>query len=132
MDYLADLNTYFDTVIIDYNNPRAFVAKTRRNSDPENPSYNEAMTGLHAREYKIATHKEISQLIKQYTWYMITQNTLQEIPDGKYHMLPVTWDFNLKRLPNESPLKSKARYCALGKKQTEGVDYFETYIPVFS
>ena len=45
-------------------------------------------------------------------------------------MLPGTWAFKLKRLPDGSPLKYKTRYCVRGDKQIIGVDYFETYAPV--
>ena len=36
----------------------------------------------------------------------------------------------MKRSPDGSPLKFKARYCVRGDLQREGVDYFETYAPV--
>ena len=42
-------------------------------------------------------------------------------------MLKGIWALKLKRLPNETPSKYKARYCVRGDLQTEGVDYFETY-----
>ena len=66
------------------------------------------MTGTHAREYNIAMHKEISHLIKQSTWCMIPRNNLQKLPNVKSSVLPGTWDFNLKRLPDGFLLKFKA------------------------
>ena len=36
----------------------------------------------------------------------------------------------MKRLPDGSPLKYKARYCVRGDVQKEGMHYFETYAPV--
>ena len=74
--------------------------------------------------------KDIDHIIKQSTWCIITHNTLQKLPNGKYPMLHVTSDFNLKRLPNGSPLKFKSLYFVRGVKKSEGVDYFETYAPV--
>ena len=41
-----------------------------------------------------------------------------------------TWVFKLKRFPDGTPHKFKARYCVRGDLQTEGVDYFDTYAPV--
>jgi hypothetical protein len=46
------------------------------------------------------------------------------------HVLKGTWVFKLKRLPDGTPLKFKARFCARGDLQKEGIDYFETYAPV--
>ena len=63
---------------------------------------------------------------------MIHQNNIQKLPNSKYRMLPGTWDFKIKWLPDGSPLKFKALYCVRGDKKSEGVDYFETYAPVFS
>jgi hypothetical protein len=44
--------------------------------------------------------------------------------------LKSTWVFKLKRLPDGTPLKFKARSCVRGDLQREGVDFFETYAPV--
>jgi hypothetical protein len=41
-----------------------------------------------------------------------------------------TWAFKIKRYPDGSLRKLKARFCARGYEQTEGVDYFETFAPV--
>jgi hypothetical protein len=41
-----------------------------------------------------------------------------------------TWAFKLKRFPDGTPHKFKARYCVRGDLQTEGVYYFDTYAPV--
>ncbi len=41
-----------------------------------------------------------------------------------------TWVFKLKRLPDGTPSRFKARFCARGDLQKEGVDFFDTYAPV--
>ena len=41
-----------------------------------------------------------------------------------------TWAFKCKRYPDGLIKKFKARFCARGDQQTEGVYYFETYAPV--
>ena len=46
------------------------------------------------------------------------------------NILPSTWAFKAKRFPDGLIKKFKARFCARGDKQIEGVDYFETYAPV--
>ena len=40
------------------------------------------------------------------------------------------WAFKVKHLPDGSVRKLKARFCARGYKQTEGVNYHEMYAPV--
>ncbi len=46
------------------------------------------------------------------------------------NVLPSTWVFKIKRYPDGSVKKFKARFCARGDKQLEGIDYFETWAPV--
>ena len=40
------------------------------------------------------------------------------------------WAFKLKRYPDGVVKKFKARFCARGDQQLEGVDFFQTYAPV--
>jgi hypothetical protein len=40
------------------------------------------------------------------------------------------WAFKLKHFPDGMVKKFKARFCARGDQQLEGVDFFETYDPV--
>jgi hypothetical protein len=44
--------------------------------------------------------------------------------------LPSTWAFKIKRYPDGRVKKFKARFCARGDRQQEGIDYFETWAPV--
>ena len=48
------------------------------------------------------------------------------------HVLPSTWAFRCKRFPDGTIKKLKARFCARGDRQLEGVDFFDTYAPVAS
>ena len=74
---------------------------------------------------------EIKQLISQNTWTPVDRASIPTTSDGKPRpVLKGTWAFKLKRLPDGSPLKFKARYCVRGDMQKEGIDYFETYAPV--
>jgi hypothetical protein len=45
-------------------------------------------------------------------------------------VLSSVWALKRKRYPDGSIRKLKARYCARGFEQVEGVDYFETFAPV--
>ena len=89
------------------------------------------MTGQHASEYEQAMVKEIRQLIQQRTWSSIPRVNVPKAQNGTNRpILKGTWAFKLKRLPDGTPHKFKARYCVRGDLQREGVDYFETYAPV--
>jgi hypothetical protein len=48
------------------------------------------------------------------------------------NVLPSTWAFKIKRYPDGRLRKFKARFCARGDRQVEGIDYFEKYAPVVS
>ena len=128
--YTASLETDLTTGEDNCVDARAYAAK-HRTSDPDNPTYNEALKGVHASEYESAMVKEINQLMVQKTWTPISR---QKVPldtnDKARPILKGTWAFKLKRLPDGTPLKFKARYCVRGDLQREGVDYFETYAPV--
>jgi hypothetical protein len=41
-----------------------------------------------------------------------------------------TWASKWKRYPDGLIKKFKARFCACGDQQLEGIDFFETYVPV--
>jgi hypothetical protein len=128
--YQAEVQTDLFTGESHVSDPRAYAAK-HKISDPDMPTYHEALSGEHASEYAEEMKKEIRQLIKQRTWESIPR---AQVPltssKQRRKILSGTWAFKLKRLPDGSPSRFKARYCVRGDQQTEGVDYFETYAPV--
>jgi len=46
------------------------------------------------------------------------------------NIISSTWAFKCKRYPDGLTKKFKARFCARGDQQLEGIDFFETYAPV--
>ncbi len=52
------------------------------------------------------------------------------VPNPGKNVLHSTWAFKIKRYPDGRVKKSKARFCARGDMQKEGIDYFETWAPV--
>ena len=125
LSYAAELETDFDSGEIQCADPRAYAAKFKTYND-DNPSFNMAMSGKYAHEWQKAMVTEVKGILKQKTWTSVPR---ADVPKST-PVLPGTWAFKLKRLPDGSLLKFKARYCVRGDKQVEGVDYFETYAPV--
>ena len=81
------------------------------------------MTRDFSEEYVKAMQLEITTLVQQRTW-----TTVPCTPD--LNVLKGTWVFKLKRLQDGTPSRFKARFCARGDLQREGVDSFDTYAPV--
>ena len=99
-----------------------FLSSKSKN-DPDLFSYEEAMKGEHRKEWIAAATKEISSLESLKCW--------EEVPMSKAttKVLPGTWVFRVKRAPDGTFKKFKARYCIRGDLQ-EGE--FDTYAPVVS
>jgi hypothetical protein len=120
--YLAELLTCPDSGILDIMDPRVYAAKVRGN-DADNPTFQQAMNGPDADEYIKAMKLEIHTLVGQRTWESVERPKHQNVLKG-------TWAFKLKRLPDGTAYRHKARFCARGDLQKEGIDFFETYAPV--
>ena len=56
-------------------------------------------------------------------WEIVDQNDSMNVIDS-------TWAFKYKRYPDGLIKKFKARFCAKGNQQQEGIGFFETYSPV--
>ena len=102
--------------------PAVLSAKAKANS-ADNPTWKEAMNGPEAKAYWEACKKEIEALKAKDAWDVVTREHWMNV-------IPGTWAFKCKRYPDDSVRKHKARFCARGDKQIEGVDYFETFAPV--
>ena len=94
-------------------------------SAADNPTWDEAMTGIHKEGFWDAMEKELRTLIKLNAW---TQVPRSEAPN----IVGSTWAFKIKRFPDGLMRKLKARFCVRGDQQQQGVDFFETYAPVVS
>ena len=55
----------------------------KRMKQPDNPSYHDAMTGEHAKEYKKAMCVEIKQLSSQNAWKPVDRASIPITSDGK-------------------------------------------------
>ena len=68
---------------------------------------------------------EIATLEALGAWEVLECDS-ETMPNG----IQLTWAFKCKRFPDGLIKKFKARFCARGDMQLEGIDFFETYAPV--
>ncbi|KAL7465925.1 hypothetical protein ACHAXS_006230 [Conticribra weissflogii] len=100
-----------------------FLKAKSASSQADNPNWWQAMNGPFANEYWKAAVTEIETLEGMDAWEVVDQQPDMNVIDS-------TWAFKLKRFPDGLIKKFKARFCARGDQQIEGVDFFETYAPV--
>lgn len=89
-------------------------------SEVEPRSFAEAMKD---KRWRDAAGIEIVALEENGTW------TVEHLPPGK-HVIGCKWVFKIKFNADVTVERFKARLVALGNKQVEGLDYFETFAPV--
>jgi hypothetical protein len=111
-----------EDLIVNHIHPMFLKAKASASKE-DNPNWWEAMNSTFADEYWKAACKEIETLEKMGAWEVV------DIAEGM-NVIDSTWAFKLKRYPDGLIKKFKARFCARGDQQLEGVDFFETYAPV--
>lgn len=97
---------------------RAFVMEQ---SDPTTVS--DALSRPDAGKWKEALGKEYASLMDNGTWALV------ELPEGR-KAIGCKWVLKIKRNPDGSVNKYKARLVIKGYAQKYGIDYNETYAPV--
>jgi hypothetical protein len=107
--------------------PHLLKAKVSANP-ADTPTYTQtqAMNSPNADEWNKAAHLEVETLENIKAWSLFRRI---DVPSNK-KVLPMKWDFRLKRYPDGLAKKFKACYCVRGDRQVEGVDYDETWAPV--
>lgn len=111
------------------NSPDGFIEEwnpsllaTKANAE-DHPTYEEAMNGPLAAGFKKACEIEYNTLVDKDCWEVVDR------PKGR-SVISSTWALRVKRYPDGSMRKLKARFCARGFEQIEGLDYNETFAPV--
>ena len=116
LDYLDDNLVHAQSLL-----PFEHVMLSQKESNPDLFSYDQAMSSEHREKWMEAAEKEIRSLEGFDCWLEVP------ISQATTKVLPGTWVFKVKRAPDGSFKKFKARYCVRGDLQ-EGD--FETYAPV--
>ncbi len=110
-------------LICNHVHPLFLKAKSAASKE-DNPNWFEAMKGAFADEYWKAAVTELETLESMGAWDIVDES------EAEGHVIDSTWAFKLKRFPDGLVKKFKARFCARGDQQKEGIDFFETYAPV--
>jgi len=121
--YISNMqqNTDLDQNTVEWLHPMMLMIQANAQ---DNPNWDEAMNGPNQEGYWEACLKEISTLQdSMQSWEVVMREPWMNV-------LPSTWAFKCKRYPSGEVRKLKARFCARGDKQIEGVDYFDTFAPV--
>jgi hypothetical protein len=119
---MAQMNIETDQNVntVEEYNPALLSSKA---SEYDNPTYEQAMSGPNKEGYWQAAKKEVDTLVKKGSWEVVTKKVWM-------HVLPSTWAFKCKRFLDGIICKLKARFCARGDCQIEGLDFFETFAAV--
>ena len=81
------------------------------------------MNGPFEEEFWKAACVEVETLEGMNSWEVFDRT-------NDMHVLQSIWAFKIKCFPDGLIKNFKARFCACGDQQLEGIDYFETYAPV--
>lgn len=91
--------------------------------DNEPTSYEEAISSENREQWEQAMTEEMESLSKNGTWQLVQRPKEQRVIDNK-------WVFKVKKHPNGSIDRFKARLVVRGFHQQHGIDYEETFSPV--
>jgi hypothetical protein len=86
----------------------------------DNPGWQEATRGKFANEYWKSMELEVFTLESIEAWQVVVWK-------DDMNVISSTWAFKCKRYPDGLIKKFKARCCAPGDQQLEGIVFFETY-----
>jgi len=111
-----------EELIVDYVHPLFLKAKSSASRE-DNPNWREATRGIFADDYWNAMKVELATLESMGAWEVVDR-------DDSMNVIDSTWAFKCKRYPDGLIKKFRARFCARGDHQLQGIDFFETYAPV--
>ena len=118
----AGINQTIENLVCEWIHPLMIQAKAAASKE-DNPKWWQAMNGPFSSEYWQAACFEVETLEEMDAWKVFDR-------EEGMNVLPSIWEFKFKRFPDRLIKKFKARFCARGDKQIEGIDYFETFAPV--
>jgi hypothetical protein len=103
--------------------PSGEACLTVTGSDPDTPTYAEAMAGPHKTQWLDAMNDEIKAMAENNVWELV------DPPNGA-RLIQTRWVLRIKRKPDRSIDRFRARLVAKGYSQRAGYDYEDTFSPV--
>lgn len=97
---------HFNTVLDEFEWIHPSTLMMKANTE-DNPRWNEAMNGPNAEGFWKAMEDELRQLSDKEVWEVVSRELADKI-------LPSTWTYKVKRFPDGTVRKLKARFCARG------------------
>jgi hypothetical protein len=94
-------------------------------ADNDTYFYHQAMQQPDRSSFIRAMVKEVNDLFENDVWQLRRRSEL-----GAVQTIKTVWSFKRKRSPDGTITKHKARLCAHGGMQVEGVHFWDTYSPV--
>ena len=91
--------------------------------ESEPRTYSEAVNSTEGPLWKEAIQSEVDSILQNHTWELV------DLPPG-CKPLKSKWIFKRKMKADGTIDKYKSRLVICGNRQTEGLDYFDTYSPV--
>ena len=109
---------------VDLRHPKVAYAAS---SDPDTMYLHEAMREPDAAQFEQAMLREVNDHTAKKHWHILPR---KKVPQGT-PVVPSVWAMRRKRrLDTQEVYRWKARLNYDGRKQTKGVNYWETYAPV--
>jgi hypothetical protein len=106
---------------VEHLDPSIFAAKA--NSE-DIPTYEQAMNGPLGDDFRKSMEVEWDILnVVTKAWEIVERKPWMNV-------LPSTWTLRCKRFPDGLIRKLKARLCAIGDNQMEGIGFFQTFATV--
>jgi hypothetical protein len=93
--------------------------------DNDTYCYSQALGQPDCGDFITATVKEVDDLFNTGVWQLQRHSDL-----GNIQTIKAIWSFKCKRAPDGTVIKHKARLCAHGGMQVEGVHFWDNYSPV--
>ena len=114
-----------DIYLTDIQDPRLLAVRSSASKyNEDNPSWETATKGPFQAEFWQAMRVELNTLVNEFKcWDLVPRLPTMNV-------LPSTWAFKIKWFQDGTVKKFKARFCARGDRQKEGIDFFETWAPV--